>query len=171
MASYFREDPNDKDAYIIDKEKENILILRTKIYEFIKYIHPFLNKYPTNERFALESYIRNTLYNILFESIKYEKSKSVSHLYSIDNNLVMLKEYFKLSKDLGVKAINKDRIQVITRYLDEIGRICGGLIKYKDNNKKKKDSKTNETKMICPFYYDNKKGKENPISFGKPTKQ
>ncbi len=137
----------------------NIMILHTKIYSFVEYCYPLLNKYPTTERFSLEQYIRNALYHMLEECIKYMHSGTISHLYAIDTDLAMIKDFFKLSRDLDIKVINESRIIVITTKLDEIGRILGGII----NNKQGKAAKNvvinavsffNQRTTIIPFTFD-----------------
>ena len=107
----------------------NTLILHEKIYTFTEYIYPILKNYPTYERYSLETYIRNTLYNMLEQCIRYMHSGTMSHLYTIDANLALLRDFFKLSRDVGIKCINANRILVITSKLDEIGRILGGVIR------------------------------------------
>lgn len=115
---------------------DNVMILHQKVYNFIGYTYGLLKKFPNNERFCLEQHIRNTLYDTLEEIIRYENSGGgMSHMYTVDANIAILKEYFKLSKDTGIKCINNQKIIVITRYLDEIGRLIGGII-YSKNKKK-----------------------------------
>lgn len=124
------------------EEQYNVLLLHSKIYDFTMYILPILNKYPTDQRFVLTTKIRDIVYDSLQEVIKYEMSGTISHIYAIDGNIHLLSDLFKISKDTEITVINSKRIMEITRRLNEIGRLVGGIVRKKKSGDNK--HKTNK---------------------------
>lgn len=108
------------------------LDLHQRIYDFILYITPILARLPQTERFTSLATIREALNIMLVEVIRFEKSGfKPSHLYNIDCQLVILQDMFKMLRDRKVSEMGNKRVEHITKLLEEIGRILGGLIKAK----------------------------------------
>lgn len=62
-------------------------IIHQKIYDFLLYIYPLLTKYPKYEKFSLQTATRNAILEMLQEVIKWDKTATKSHLYTVDTAL------------------------------------------------------------------------------------
>lgn len=63
-------------------------IIHQKIYDFLLYIYPLLTKYPKYEKFSLQTATRNAILEMLQEVIKWDKTATKSHLYTVDTALL-----------------------------------------------------------------------------------
>jgi four helix bundle protein len=117
--------------------------LDTKFVDFARQMNLYLNHFPKHERYGLSQQIRNSAYEVygyIVESQKrYMKKTSMSNLDIAHEQLRMFIRlafelgYFKF-KDGSVSA-DKDhektathRYLVISRMVDEMGRMIGGWI-------------------------------------------
>lgn len=75
-------------------------IIHQKIYDFLLYIYPLLTKYPKYEKFSLQTATRNAILEMLQEVIKWDKTATKSHLYTVDTALQESKELLRLAHDL-----------------------------------------------------------------------
>ena len=90
-------------------------IIHQKIYDFLLYIYPLLTKYPKYEKFSLQTATRNAILEMLQEVIKWDKTATKSHLYTVDTALQESKELLRLAHDLKYSAMN-------ARHYGESGR-------------------------------------------------
>ena len=67
-------------------------IIHQKIYDFLLYIYPLLTKYPKYEKFSLQTATRNAILEMLQEVIKWDKTATKSHLYTVDLSLIHISE-------------------------------------------------------------------------------
>lgn len=67
-------------------------IIHQKIYDFLLYIYPLLTKYPKYEKFSLQTATRNAILEMLQEVIKWDKTATKSHLYTVDTALQECKD-------------------------------------------------------------------------------
>lgn len=125
--------------------KQNELIvntLHTKIYNFNKSCYTLLKKYPASDKFTLEDKIRNLLYEILDEIIRYENSHYISHMYTINTDINVLKELFKLSRDVNISIIDDKKVVQLTNELDDMNSLVNTIIsssmKSSENNNNRK---------------------------------
>lgn len=96
-------------------------IIHQKIYDFLLYIYPLLTKYPKYEKFSLQTATRNAILEMLQEVIKWDKTATKSHLYTVDTALQERKtEIRKVIKDAGVLAL-------LDRIIDHNGNMPDGV--------------------------------------------
>ena len=81
-------------------------IIHQKIYDFLLYIYPLLTKYPKYEKFSLQTATRNAILEMLQEVIKWDKTATKSHLYTVDTALQESKELLRLAHDLKYSAMH-----------------------------------------------------------------
>lgn len=74
-------------------------IIHQKIYDFLLYIYPLLTKYPKYEKFSLQTATRNAILEMLQEVIKWDKTATKSHLYTVDTALQESKELLRLAHE------------------------------------------------------------------------
>jgi len=100
-------------------------------YEFIKWLHTLLNKFPKSEKYTMAQKIENTsldfLESIIESNNDFDKKKSLRRaIVELDK----LRIYFRLSKDL--QFISFSQYEYGSKLINEIGRMLGGW--YKKNN-------------------------------------
>ena len=100
-------------------------IIHQKIYDFLLYIYPLLTKYPKYEKFSLQTATRNAILEMLQEVIKWDKTATKSHLYTVDTALQESKELLRLAHDLKYSAMNARHYGESCRKLKEIGVMLG----------------------------------------------
>lgn len=98
------------------------MVLYQKIYDFLKYIYPVLAQFPKFEKFALQTQIKTSIFEMSKSVIRFRKTGTKSHIYNAEKMLI------RLSYDLEYKAMSKHRYEVASRHLAEIGKIMGGVI-------------------------------------------
>lgn len=103
-------------------------IIHQKIYDFLLYIYPLLTKYPKYEKFSLQTATRNAILEMLQEVIKWDKTATKSHLYTVDTALQESKELLRQAHDLKYSAMNARHYGESCRKLKEIGVMLGELI-------------------------------------------
>lgn len=106
------------------------LILSQKIYDFLLYIYPVVEKYPKHEKFVLQTQTKNCVLELARKVIRANKSTTAkkSQLYEADAILQELKTLMRLAADL--KYLSVHRYEVISGKLKDIGNVLGGLIKF-----------------------------------------
>lgn len=95
-------------------------IIHQKIYDFLLYIYPLLTKYPKYEKFSLQTATRNAILEMLQEVIKWDKTATKSHLYTVDTALQESKELLRLAHDLKYSAMNARHYGESCRKLKDI---------------------------------------------------
>ena len=104
------------------------LKLYQKTYDFLLYIYPILATFPKFEKFSLQMQIKNAIFEMLKDIIRFQKTGTKSHIYSADVELQFIKTIIRLSYDLKYPAMSKHRYEVASRHLAELGKIIGGII-------------------------------------------
>lgn len=99
-----------------------------KTYEFIKWLHTLLNKFPKSEKYTMAQKIENTALNFLESIIQsnndFDKNLSLQKaIIELDK----LRIFFRLSKDL--QFISFDQYEYGSNFINEIGRMLGGWYK------------------------------------------
>nr|AQS29525.1 hypothetical protein [uncultured archaeon]AQS29586.1 hypothetical protein [uncultured archaeon] len=103
-----------------------------KTYEFIKWLHTLLNKFPKSEKYTMAQKIENTSLNFLENIIQsnndfYKKVSLQKAIVELDK----LRIYFRLSNDL--QFISFSQYEYGSKLIDEIGRMLGGWYKKYNN--------------------------------------
>ncbi len=99
-----------------------------KVYDFLVYIFPILGQLPKFEKFALQLYIKQSLFELVKNIIRFRKTGTKSHIYAADVELEFIRVLIRLAYDLKYSAVNKHRYEVASRKLAEVGKILGGII-------------------------------------------
>jgi len=104
-----------------------------KTYEFIKWLHTLLNKFPKSEKYTMAQKIENTslafLEGIIESNNDFDKKQSLQKaIVELDK----LRIFFRMSKDL--QFISFDQYEYGSGLIDEIGRMLGGWYKKSINN-------------------------------------
>jgi four helix bundle protein len=97
-------------------------------YEFIKWLHTLLNKFPKSEKYTMAQKIENTALSFLEKIIQsnndFDKKESLkSAIVELDK----LRIFFRLSKDLNF--ISFEKYEYGSKLINEIGRMLGGWYK------------------------------------------
>lgn len=105
------------------------LKLFQKFEDFIDYFEPIVERFPAFERYVLRTHIRNCMYRIYEKIIRINSSKNkMAGWYDIDVDLKILRGYVRRSRKRGSRYLSKKSYETSSKYLIEIGRLCGGLI-------------------------------------------
>ena len=101
----------------------------TKLYDFLLWIIPKLEKFPRSQKFLLGDRIEIVLLDVLDLLIEaaYSKKKSTL-LRSANLKLEKLRYLIRLSKDL--KLLSLKNYELCARSIDAIGTSIGGWLKY-----------------------------------------
>lgn len=111
----------------------NDLLLYKMHVELMEYSYKLLVKFPKYEKYGLVSEIKDILYNILKNIIYYNnKNNKVSInniLIDINTLLVLIRISYKM------KYITNKNYMAFSRKLNNISKVCYGLIRYVNNKK------------------------------------
>ena len=115
--------------------------LDRRFVEFAKLLNTYLNHFPRHEKYGLALQIRNAAYDVygyIVESQKrYQKKTSLTNL---DVRHEQLRMFVRLAHELGYFAFRDGerctpsedkadhRYLVLSRHIDELGRMIGGWI-------------------------------------------
>ncbi len=101
------------------------LIIFQKIYDFLLWLHPVVNKFPKSQRFVLGQRIENKTLDLLHSIVvaNSERDKSIM-LGRASVELDELRILVRLSKDL--RFVNIGQYGVAAEKLNEIGRLLSG---------------------------------------------
>ena len=86
-------------------------------YDLSVYLHKKVKEMPHYEKFTLQKDIRECIDGIMDEIEAYERSKTISHLYTADRLKGRLVRKIRLAHDLKYSAMN-DRVSVSYTHLD-----------------------------------------------------
>ena len=107
----------------------------TKVKDMMLYAYPVLAQFPKAEKFSLAQDIRHCMNELLeltiTEEKKYTKRTTIEYM-DIENE--KLKQYIEIAMEL--KFISFHKYEVWMRYLVEIGKMIGGLLKSVSNKPK-----------------------------------
>ena len=107
-----------------DKMIEDMKIFH-KTYEFIKWLHTLLNKFPKSEKYTMAQKIETSSLNFLECIIR--SNNDFDKKESLENAIVELDKlriFFRLSKDL--QFISFEQYSYGSNLINEIGRMLGG---------------------------------------------
>ena len=101
------------------------LIIFHKAYEFLKWAHVVVSKFPRSEKFVLAQRINNSSLDLLAAVIEANAGRNkAGDLPKVELSLEKLRIWFRLGFDL--KHVNIKQYENSARMLDEIGRLLGG---------------------------------------------
>ena len=106
-------------------------------YDLSVYLHNKVRDMPHYEKFTLQQEIRQTIDGIMDEIEAYEKSKTISHLYTADRLKGRLVRKIRLAHDLRYSAFDKKSYKYCADEIGHLGASIGGLIKKAQAEKKK----------------------------------
>lgn len=106
------------------------LILYQKIYDFILYSFPILEKFPKTQKWVLAQDIQKSMLNLL-KYIMYAHKNYYRRemLRRADIELELIRCQIRLAKDLSSQYISIRRYGVFCAKMNEIGKIFGGYAK------------------------------------------
>jgi len=106
----------------------NDLIIFQKIYDFMVYFFPIVDRFPKYEKFVLCSQIKNCVLDIARGVIRANKSRhKKSFLFDLDVKLEELRFLVRFSHDR--RFLSTKSYEHASKFLAEIGRLLGGWIK------------------------------------------
>lgn len=104
------------------------LTIYHKVYDFMNYFFPIVDRFPKREKFALCTQLKNNIMDVARLIIRANKARNKRPLlYEIDVKLEELRLLVRFSHDrkyLSVKSYEHS-----SKCLAEIGRLLGGWIK------------------------------------------
>jgi hypothetical protein len=113
---------------------ENLKLFQ-KVEDFIDYFEPIVERFPSFERYAIRTQIKNCMYRIYEMIIRTNSSRNkLQGWYDIDVELKVLRGYVRRSRKRGSRYLSKKSYETASKMLVEIGRLLGGLIN-KDKEK------------------------------------
>jgi hypothetical protein len=113
---------------------ENLKLFQ-KVEDFIDYFEPIVERFPSFERYAIRTQIKNCMYRIYEMIIRTNSSRNkLQGWYDIDVELKILRGYVRRSRKRGSRYLSKKSYETASKMLVEIGKLIGGLIN-KDKEK------------------------------------
>lgn len=106
-------------------------------YDLSVYLHKKVRDMPHYEKFTLQKDIRESIDGIMDEIEAYEKSKTISHLYTADRLKGKLVRKIRLAHDLRYSAFNDRVYMYCAEQIGYLGARIGGLINKAQEDKKK----------------------------------
>lgn len=99
-----------------------------KSYDLFKLLHQYIAKFPRSEKYCLSQKIKNTSINFLDQIIRANNARNKRpYLEEASQLLEILRIYLRLCYDL--KLIGLRRYEIISKRINEIGRMLGGWLK------------------------------------------
>lgn len=111
-------------------EKNNQLIIIPKMEKYIEYILTMVLKLPRTEKFNIGNEIKNSMYNMLKNTLlstKVDKSKRLELYNIIDSEIYYQRICIRIM--YNNHWIDEKKYKYSNELLSEIGKILGGLIK------------------------------------------
>ena len=106
--------------------------LFSKSYDFIQWLIPQTVKFPREQRFVVAQRLQNTALDFMeCLYLATNKQNQTQALQRADIKLKQLRFYLRLSHDL--KLMNARRFEHASRLIEELGRLLGGWINYKQH--------------------------------------
>ena len=104
------------------------LIIRKKLEDAIEYAYCVFRHFPKSERFTLVADMKRSLVKMLELIIRANKSRNkFPILMDLDTELEVFRSLVRLSFQL--KFISMKKYEVLSRMIDEVGRLLGGWIR------------------------------------------
>jgi len=105
-----------------------------KIFDMMEYGYGALAQYPKSEKFALVADIKRSMDRMLERTIEAQKKYyKKTTLQELDVEIMKLKAYLRLSKNLGFLPMKK--YQIWSEKVVEIGKMLGGWLKSVNSKK------------------------------------
>lgn len=105
-------------------------MLFTKFEDFMFWLEPIVERFPTYERTVLCARIKNLMYGMFEKIIRTNNMKNkLPGWYDLDIDLKILKRYVTRSRKKGSKYLGKKSHGTAVKKLVEIGNLLGGLIR------------------------------------------
>jgi hypothetical protein len=99
-----------------------------KMYQFLLWLIPTVDKMPRSQKFTLGDRIQNTAMDALENLIEATYSKSAeTHLRQVNLGLEKLRFLFRMAADL--RFIDLGRYEHAARAINDVGRLVGGWLK------------------------------------------
>jgi hypothetical protein len=99
-----------------------------KMYQFMLWLVPTVDKMPRSQKFTLGDRIQNTALDALENLIEATYSKSAeTHLRQVNLSLEKLRFFFRMAADL--RFIDLGRYEHASRVINEVGQSVGGWMK------------------------------------------
>ena len=111
----------------MDKEKELLVI--TKMYDYLKWVSPIINRLPRDRKYSLGDRFLNRLYDSLEDMIraKYRRTQKVEILEKVNINLEICRYYQRLLYEENLWSIK--RYKYSSEIINEVGKLLGNWIK------------------------------------------
>jgi len=104
------------------------LVIYQKMYDFILYLFPIVDRFPKHEKFALCVNIKNCCIDISRLIVRANKARNKRPLlFDIDVALEELRLLLRLSRDR--RHLSNKSYEHSARQLTEVGRLLGGWLK------------------------------------------
>ena len=107
-------------------------------YDLSVYLHKKVREMPHYEKFTLQKDIRECIDGIMDEIEAYERSKTISHLYTADRLKGRLVRKIRLAHDLKYSAMNDRVYKYCATQIGILGAYIGVLINKAQKEKKSK---------------------------------
>ncbi len=101
------------------------LTIFQKAYDFLKWIHVLIKKFPKSEKFVLAQRMENASLDLLEAIIK--ANKSHDKIVDVDNADLALEKmriWFRLAFELNFVSLRQ--YEIGSKMINEIGRLLGG---------------------------------------------
>lgn len=102
--------------------------LLAKTYDFLQWLLPHTAQFPKAHRHGLARHLQEialAFYDTLIEARLVRPNDT--HLRRADQDLAKLRQYLRLSRDLGFLSFNQ--YEYASRLISEMGRLLGGWLK------------------------------------------
>lgn len=109
---------------------EQELTVIQKLYDYIKWVSPLINRLPKDRKFTIGDRLLNKLYNVLellIEAKYSTKEKRKQLLIKANINMEIIRFYNRLLKDENLWSIK--RYQFALESVNEVGVQLGGWIR------------------------------------------
>jgi len=104
------------------------LTIYQRVYDFMLYLFPIVDRFPRYEKFVLCTQIKNCVLEIARKIIRANKSRNKRPLlYDIDVSIEELRMLIRFSHDR--KYLSHKSYEETSKRVNEIGRLLGGWIK------------------------------------------
>jgi len=99
-----------------------------KSYDLFKILHQYIAIFPRSEKYSLGQKIKDASINFLDQIIRANNARDKRpYLEEASQLLEILRIYLRLCHDL--KLIGLRRYEIVSKKIDEIGRMLGGWLK------------------------------------------
>ena len=118
-------------------EKAGELLVIQKLYDYLIWVSPIINRLPRDKKYTIEDRLLNRLYDVLEDLIKakYRSRKKIELLEQANVGLEIVRFYQRLI--LSDNLWDRKRYQFASKSVNEIGILLGKwVLSIKDTNEK-----------------------------------